>query len=112
MASLTSQNEGRWMSQNTWKLQDAKARFSEVVRRARAGEPQQVTVHGKEAVVVVDSGRFDVTPKSTAEPTMAGFIERSKKYRGAARGVQFDRPMPMNLRDKRKEIFGGGAFDE
>lgn len=44
---------------NEWKLQDAKARFSEVVRRARAGKPQHVTVHGKEAVVVVDPQRFE-----------------------------------------------------
>jgi prevent-host-death family protein len=68
---------------NRWKLQDAKARFSEVVRRARAGEPQQVTVHGKEAVVVVDPARFEIRARSQQEPTMAGFVERSKKYRGA-----------------------------
>ena len=37
----------------TWKLQDAKAHFSEVVRRARTDGPQRVTVHGKDAVVVV-----------------------------------------------------------
>jgi prevent-host-death family protein len=37
----------------TWKLQDAKARFSEVVRRARTDGPQRVTVHGKDAVVIV-----------------------------------------------------------
>jgi prevent-host-death family protein len=43
---------------DTWKLQDAKARFSELVRRARAGKPQQVTMHGREAVVVVDPERF------------------------------------------------------
>ena len=67
-----------------WKLQDAKARFSEVVRRARAGKPQQVTVHGKEAVVVVDPERFEIRAKRPEEATLAGFIERSKKYRGAA----------------------------
>lgn len=73
------------MSTNSWKLQDAKARFSEVVRRARAGEPQEVTVHGKKAVVIADTERFDVRPKQkrTRERTMAEFIERSKKYRGA-----------------------------
>jgi antitoxin Phd len=70
------------MSANTWKLQDAKARFSEVVRRARAGEPQQVTLHGEEAVVVVDPKRFDVRPKQDAPRTMAEFIEFSKKYCG------------------------------
>jgi len=66
---------------NVWKLQDAKAQFSEVVRRARSGAPQQVTVHGKDAVVVVDPNRFELKPKPAQEPTMAGFIERSKKYR-------------------------------
>jgi prevent-host-death family protein len=70
------------MKSDTWKLQDAKARFSEVVRKARAGKPQQVTVHGKEAVVVVDPERFDVRAKQRLEPTLAGFVERSKKYRG------------------------------
>ena len=47
-----------------WKLQDAKARFSELVRRARAGKPQRVTVHGKDAVIVVDAERYEVRPKS------------------------------------------------
>jgi prevent-host-death family protein len=70
------------MTANRWKLQDAKARFSEVVRRARAGEPQQVTVHGKDAVVVVDPERFHIRPRAPEEPTLAGFVERSKKYRG------------------------------
>jgi antitoxin Phd len=36
-----------------WKLEDAKARFSEVVRRARAEGPQRVTVRGRDAVVVI-----------------------------------------------------------
>lgn len=34
-----------------WKLEEAKARFSEVVRRAQR-TPQKVTVLGKDAVVV------------------------------------------------------------
>lgn len=36
-----------------WKLEDAKARFSEVVRRARDEGPQRVTYRGKDAVVVI-----------------------------------------------------------
>ena len=36
-----------------WALQDAKARFSEVVRKAKTEGPQQITVHGREEVVVV-----------------------------------------------------------
>ena len=42
-----------------WRLQDAKARFSELVRRAREKGPQRVTVHGKDAVVVVDADEWD-----------------------------------------------------
>ena len=36
-----------------WALQDAKARFSEVVRKARTEGPQRITVHGREEVVVL-----------------------------------------------------------
>jgi prevent-host-death family protein len=42
-----------------WRLQDAKAQFSELVRRAREKGPQRVTVHGKDAVVVVDADEWD-----------------------------------------------------
>jgi prevent-host-death family protein len=39
-------------------LQDAKARFSELVRRVRSDGPQTVTVHGREEVVVVAADEF------------------------------------------------------
>jgi prevent-host-death family protein len=42
-----------------WRLQDAKARFSEVVREAQQRGPQRVTLHGKDAVVIVGAGEFD-----------------------------------------------------
>jgi prevent-host-death family protein len=41
-----------------WRLQDAKARFSEVVRLANQEGPQRVTLHGREAVVIVDAEEF------------------------------------------------------
>ncbi len=41
-----------------WLLQDAKARFSELVRRVRSEGPQLVTVHGREEVVVVSAEEF------------------------------------------------------
>ena len=41
-----------------WRLQDAKARFSELVRLARSDGPQHVTLHGRNAVVVVDADEF------------------------------------------------------
>jgi prevent-host-death family protein len=97
---------------NIWKLQDAKARFSEVVRRARAGKPQRVTVHGKDAVVVVDPERFEIRAKRPQEATLAGFIERSKKYRGVTEGIEFERGLGMSFRDKRPEIFDETFFDK
>jgi prevent-host-death family protein len=39
----------------SWKLEDAKARFSEVVRLAEGGVPQHVTVRGRDAVVILSS---------------------------------------------------------
>src|SRR3954453_12200017 len=42
-----------------WRLQDAKARFSEVVGEAQQRGPQRVTLHGKDAVVIVGAEEFD-----------------------------------------------------
>jgi prevent-host-death family protein len=41
-----------------WLLQDAKARFSELVRRVRSEGPQHVTVHGRDEVVVIAAEDF------------------------------------------------------
>jgi prevent-host-death family protein len=51
--SRSSSQTGRW------RLQDAKARFSEVVRDAQQRGPQRVTLHGKDAVVIVGADEFD-----------------------------------------------------
>jgi prevent-host-death family protein len=41
-----------------WLLQDAKAHFSELVRRVRSEGPQHVTVHGRDEVVVIAAEEF------------------------------------------------------
>jgi prevent-host-death family protein len=41
-----------------WLLQDAKARFSELIRRVRTEGPQHVTVHGRDEVVVIAAEEF------------------------------------------------------
>ena len=46
-------------SRSTWQLQDAKARFSELVKRAREQGPQHVSVRGEPAVVVLSEEAFD-----------------------------------------------------
>ena len=41
-----------------WQVQEAKQRFSEVLRAAEAGEPQFVTRHGEEVVVMITVAEF------------------------------------------------------
>jgi len=60
-----------------WKLEDAKARFSELVREARESGPQRVTVYGKDAVVVVSANEFDRLKSKSEAPTLHGLLARS-----------------------------------
>jgi antitoxin Phd len=41
-----------------WQLQDAKARFSELVKLAVADGPQVITVHGEPTAVLLSSAEF------------------------------------------------------
>ncbi|MCC5838548.1 MAG: type II toxin-antitoxin system Phd/YefM family antitoxin [Opitutales bacterium] len=55
------------LSGSAWQLQEAKACFSEVVRRA-ANAPQTVTVHGKPSAVVVSADYFErMRPKAGSD---------------------------------------------
>jgi prevent-host-death family protein len=45
----------RLLKSGRWLLQDANARFSELVRRVRSEGPQRVTVHGRDEVVVISA---------------------------------------------------------
>ena len=58
-ATPTSKTSRRQPGLGRWRLQDAKAQFSELVRRAREKGPRRVTVHGKDAVVAVDADEWD-----------------------------------------------------
>lgn len=59
-----------------WKLEDAKARFSEVVRRARSEGPQRVSVRGKDAVVVISVEELArLAPDDAARAPLVTFLE-------------------------------------
>ena len=58
----------------TWKLEDAKNRFSEVVRRALAHQPQRVTRGGRDAVVVVSAEDYAVL---TFAGDLVEFLQKS-----------------------------------
>jgi len=56
---MTAAGRRRDAAITRWKLEDAKARFSELVRHAREDGPQRVTVRGKDAVVVISADEFE-----------------------------------------------------
>lgn len=59
-----------------WKLEDAKARFSEVVRLARSEGPQRVSVRGKDAVVVMSVEELArLLPASPPQVPLVRFLE-------------------------------------
>jgi prevent-host-death family protein len=63
------------MTGRTWKLEDAKARFSEVVRRAQSEGPQRVTIRGREAAVVMDGKAFEAMRPGGPKPNLVAFLE-------------------------------------
>lgn len=60
-----------------WKLEDAKARFSELVRQARESGPQRVTVRRKDAVVVVSAEEFDRLVARAEQKTLYSLLSES-----------------------------------
>lgn len=60
----------------SWKLEDAKARFSEVVRRAHAEGPQAVTVRGRRAVVILDADDYERLAAPKPAIPLVDFLER------------------------------------
>ena len=60
----------------TWKLEEAKAKFSEVVRRAHDQGPQYVTVRGKQAVAIIDAAELErLLPANPAVLPLVQFLE-------------------------------------
>ncbi len=55
-----------------WALQDAKARFSEVVRKAKSEGPQHITVHGREEVVIVSVEEYR---RAKGQPTGEALVK-------------------------------------
>lgn len=65
-----------------WQLQEAKARLSEVVKNASLA-PQQITLRGKPAAVVLSKKEYDNL--ITQKESLVDFIRRSP-----LRGIKLD----------------------
>jgi len=51
-----------------WQIQTAKARFSEVFRRARTDGPQRITRQGKEGVVMISDEQYEQLMVKSRQP--------------------------------------------
>lgn len=58
----------------SWQMQAAKARFSELVKDAAQKGPQDITVHGKSVAVVVSRELFD---RLSGEQSLVDFMRAS-----------------------------------
>ncbi len=63
---------------DSWQIQSAKARFSEVFRRARNEGPQRITRQGKEGVVMVAEEQYErLVGKSHQPKNLVQFFRQS-----------------------------------
>jgi prevent-host-death family protein len=62
----------------TWQMQAAKARLSEVVKKAVAEGPQAITLHGHAVAVMLSRAEFDRLA-GTGE-SLTAFLRRSPLY--------------------------------
>ncbi len=60
-----------------WSVERAKARLSELMKRAREDGPQRITLYGQDAVVVVDASAFDALVAANSAVTMRDLIYQS-----------------------------------
>jgi prevent-host-death family protein len=70
----------------TWQMQDAKARMSELVKRAQ-NQPQDITLHGKSVAVVISRDTFDRLSQN--QGSLVDFMRRSPLY--GAEDIEFER---------------------
>jgi len=74
-------------SRRRWPLQDAKARFSDVVRLARESGPQRITLRGQDAVVIVAAETWDKERAHRSGRRLVDALAGSPLA-----GIDFDRP--------------------
>ena len=60
-----------------WSLQDAKTHLSEIVREAQRIGPQRVTLHGKDAAVIISADEFDRLQRPVSGRDIVSVLARS-----------------------------------
>lgn len=78
----------------TWQMQEAKARMSEVVKRAQ-DQPQEITLHGKSVAVVISRETFDRLSQS--QGSLVDFMRRSPLYEADDIAFERDRSLTREV---------------
>lgn len=76
-----------------WQLQDAKARFSQLVKSARQEGPQEITVHGKPTAVLLSAEDY----LRLTEPALS-FAEFMRRSPLVGVDLKLERPRSMTRR--------------
>ena len=77
-----------------WQVQEAKARFSALVRSAETDGPQTITVHGRRAAVVLSAAEDDRLKRP--QPSMAEFLRVSSLV-GVELNIERDTSLPRDI---------------
>ena len=78
MAKTNNPQRKKPVTRQSWQLQAAKARFSELFRRAQAEGPQYVTRQGKDAVVVLTAEEYErLTARAVQPANLVRFFAES-----------------------------------
>jgi antitoxin Phd len=72
-----------------WQLQTAKARFSELFRRARTEGPQWITKQDKEAVVMLPAEDFEALAARAKQPK--SFVQFMRESPLMSSGINLER---------------------
>ena len=79
----------------SWQMQTAKARFSEVVKHATDEGPQEITVHGRSVAVVISRELFDRL--SGNQNSLLDFMQQSPLYGQEDIVFERDRSTPREV---------------
>jgi prevent-host-death family protein len=87
----------------SYPLNEARSQFSKLIDRALAGEPQRVTRHGRDAVVIVSEAEWD--RRAQHDSTLADLLLETIGKGGVADAIsdrswyRRDRPLGADFSD-------------
>ena len=78
----------------SWQVQEAKARFSELMRDAARDGPQTITIRGRRAAVVLSADDYDRLKRP--KPSLVEFL-RASPLAGVELDIERDRSPPRDV---------------